>query len=134
MLLRSVIVTGDGSGPDVRLVADFSVAQISQMTGLRSGAKPRVLQLDEVAYVRAHSDTVAGPQSREGTDLRVHVDFRIGDRSEGSNLNPIGKLGIVDDGAGADPAVVPDLGFSQNLRERPYDRVCSDSYRTVDGD
>ena len=68
MLVHAVIVAGDGAGANVDSRADFRVAQISEMVGLRSLAQLDLLGLDEVADVRALADLAARPQMRVRSD------------------------------------------------------------------
>ena len=64
VLVDAVVVAGDGSGADVDARADFGVAEIGQVVGLRSLAQLDLLGLDEIADVRAFADFAAGAQMR----------------------------------------------------------------------
>ena len=51
--------------------ADVGVAQIGQVVRLGAGAEARLLQLHEIADVRAVVDVVLHAQPREGPDMRA---------------------------------------------------------------
>src|SRR6266852_6927425 len=121
MLLDAVVIASDGAGADVGLVADFSVAQVGQMAGLRSGPELCILQLDEVADTCSGPDAIAASQPREWANLRIRFHLGIRNRSERSHLNTVGQLGVLDDGAGANAAILADLCPSENLLERTHD-------------
>src|SRR5262245_53282591 len=53
VLLEAVVVAGDGSGADVAVRADLTVAEVGQVVRLGPGADRRLLGLDEVADVHA---------------------------------------------------------------------------------
>ena len=66
MLVRAVVVAGDGAGADVAVGADLRVAQVGQVRGLATPPEPRLLDLDEVADLGAlGSEHRAGAQVGE---------------------------------------------------------------------
>src|SRR6185369_15151811 len=58
MLQLAIVVTGNRTRADVRMVADLGVAQVREMLALRLSAEPGFFQLDEIA------DLGARPHSR----------------------------------------------------------------------
>ena len=66
--VRAVVVARDRAGADVDVLADGRVAEVGEMIRLRPAAERRLLQLDEVADVRAFADVRSRPQVRERTD------------------------------------------------------------------
>src|SRR5260370_30815437 len=71
VLVNSIVVAGDGSGADVDAGADFGVAKISKVVGLRSLTQFDFFGLDKVADVRAFTNVATGAQmgvrSEDGT-------------------------------------------------------------------
>src|ERR1035441_10167705 len=132
--IPSIVVAGDGAGTDVHLGADVGIAEIRQVAGFGPGAHAGLLQLDEVADVGAGFHMVAHPQAgvRAGGD--TPLQHRSVDQGEGADLHVVAQLGILNDGAGADAAVLADGGSPENLRERLDDSVYADFDGAIDGD
>src|SRR5690606_14520734 len=61
----AVVVAGDRARSDVRSRPHLCVAEVAQMVGLGPFAEHRVLDLDEVADLRALFQPGAGPQPRK---------------------------------------------------------------------
>ena len=71
VLVRAVVIAGDGAGADIDLLADGRVAEVGQVIGLAARAEDAVLDLDEVADVHARGQAGARPEARERTDVAV---------------------------------------------------------------
>src|SRR3954447_17531340 len=63
MLVRAVVVAGDGAGADVAALADHRVAQVGEVIRLAALPERRVLQLHEVADVRPFANLRTGAQA-----------------------------------------------------------------------
>ena len=61
VLTRAVVVTRDGAGADVGMIADLRIAQVRQVIGFRARTQARILQFHEIADPRILTDVVAGP-------------------------------------------------------------------------
>ncbi len=92
MLLDAVVVAGDGSGADVDSGADFGVAEIGQVVGLRSLAELDLLGLDKVADVRAFSDVAAGTQMGIGSEDGAGADVGFFQNAAGANEDAVGRF------------------------------------------
>ena len=68
VLVEAVVVAEDGAGADVGALAHAAVADIGEVVGLGARLEPGVLDLDEVADVRACADVGARPEARERPD------------------------------------------------------------------
>ena len=126
----AVVVAGDGSGSNVGALADFSIAQISEMVRFGACGELCILQLHEISDAGVGANAGAAPQPRERSDVGVGFNMRIGDRGEGRYVDASRESGILDDGARADAAVLADFGPAEYLRERLDDGVGSDASRT----
>ena len=69
VLVRAVVVAGDGAGADVDVAADARVADVGQVVGLAARPDRARLDLDEVADVRPRRAS-----DRRRTDPRVRPD------------------------------------------------------------
>jgi hypothetical protein len=71
---KSIVIAGDGAGANVRSLADFRVAEVGEVIGLRTFAEERRLQLDEISDMGVAADDGAGPEPREWADDRAFAD------------------------------------------------------------
>ena len=76
VLVRAVVVGGDRAGPDVDALADLGVAEVAHVVLLGAGAQAGVLELGEVADLRAAADDGARPEMAERPDPRLVLDDR----------------------------------------------------------
>ena len=78
MFVNSVVVARDDAGPDVNVLADRGIAQISEVHGFRPGAKRGVLDLHKVAdlygirQLRGHPKVSIGSGGNLFTERTVH--------------------------------------------------------------
>src|SRR6185437_2412695 len=56
VLVRSVIVAGDGAGSNVHAFADLGIAKVAQVIGLRSFSHTRLFGFNKVAHVRTFTN------------------------------------------------------------------------------
>jgi len=97
MLVDAVVVAADGARPDISAGADKGVAEIGQMIGFGAGLDHRLLDLDEVADVRALAEPRAGPQPGKRSDQGVLADLRADDVRERADHGAVGDRHVVAD-------------------------------------
>src|SRR5580692_944748 len=94
VLLGAVVVAGDGSGADVDAGADFGVAEIGEVVGLRSFAQLDLLGFDKIADVRAFSDFAAGAQMGIGAENGSGADAGFFENAAGTDEDAGADLGV----------------------------------------
>lgn len=103
-----VVVARDGAGTNVHVGANDGVAEIGEVRGLRSLAEHGLLQLHEVADLRARSDVRVAAQVRERSNGRPRLDDAVGDDAVIQDHRLVANRRIrqaaarVDDAVGAD--------------------------------
>src|SRR5262249_9018044 len=87
MLLKAVIVAGDGAGADIAARPHARIADIGEMIDLGALADPRLLHFDEITDMGIVTDLGPGPQPCEGTDAHAVGDFGTFDMREAHDLD-----------------------------------------------
>ena len=75
--MKSIVVAGDGARTDVRLLADFRVAQIGEVHRLCAFADGALFELDEVADAHVSLQMTLGTQARERADDYAIVEAAL---------------------------------------------------------
>src|SRR5258708_3530832 len=102
VLVNSVIVASDGSGADVDGGADFCVAKVSKVVGLRSLSEFDFFGFHKIADVRAFSNIAAGAQVGIGAEDSAGSDAGFFENASGTNDDAVGDFGIANYGIGTD--------------------------------
>src|SRR5689334_21515932 len=132
VLVYTVVITGDGAGPNVYARSHFCVSEICEVIGLRSAAKAYFLRLDEVAHVRSLPNFASWPQMRVGTDDCGIRDRAFIDDGSGAHRHMAPDLGIADNRVGSNAAVFANNRVAQYLDKRLNRSVGRDAYVVVD--
>src|SRR5204862_3881604 len=77
VLAESVVVAGDDSRADVRVLADLRVPDVGEVGGLHFLPDNGVLQLDEIADLHAIRQPAAGPDVGPGPNIDTIRDLTL---------------------------------------------------------
>src|SRR6185437_6779331 len=117
VFIHAVIVTSDGTGADVDLLADLRISQIGEMVCLGSFAQAHLFGFDEVADMSAFADFTSRAEMRIRAQHCVIRNRRTVDDAPVTHRYNIPNYGIADDGIRPDAAVLADDGLAQKLNE-----------------
>src|SRR6476646_2903763 len=92
VLAEAVIIAGDRAGADICAGADRRIADVGQVIDLRPLGNIGILDLDEIADLRAFGEAGAGPHPGEGADDLSRADLRSVDMAEGTDRSAVGDL------------------------------------------
>jgi len=123
MLVRAVVVAGDGAGADVHPGAHPRVADVRKVAHLRPLADRRLLDLHEVPDPRVAPHHRPRPQPGEGAELcprRHPTPLQVG---VAAIHHPIRELGVAVDRVGADLAAAGDARGAVQADPRVEHRV-----------
>ncbi len=92
VLVSAIVVASDGSGADVHACANFRVAEIGKVVGLRSLAQLDLFRLHEITDVCIFSDIAAGAQMRIRSKDGVGADAGVFENAAVAEENSIGRV------------------------------------------
>ena len=107
MLLHAVVVAEDGARADVRARAHVAVAEVGEVVGLGAASEAGLLELHEVAHVRALFEHAVGTQMREGTELRARPHLAALHHGVGLQQRSRAEARVVEHAARVDDHVAP---------------------------
>ena len=134
VFVHAVVITGNGSRPDVGAVADGGIAQVSQVLALRFRSQFRFFEFDEIANARVCTDVRVHADSGERTDDGPGFDARIGDEAVRRDGDTGGEVRVFENGTRADHAVFANRGGSQEADMRFDQSVHADGDQWIDRD
>ncbi len=102
------------------------------MIGLGSASERGLLQLDEIANVRALPHFGRGPQVRERADACAHIDARVREDAMIEDRDAITDVGVGQPAACVDPAALTDGRRAFQQHTGTDDRIRSDCHVGVD--
>src|SRR3954468_20788137 len=94
VLVRAVVVAGNGVGADVHVLSHLAVTDVGQVIGLRAGVDAARLDLDEVADVHVLREQSPGTDARVRAEAAVRSDLRLVDVAEGLDAGPGANLDV----------------------------------------
>ena len=102
MLVRTIVVAGDGARADIDVIANLRIAQIGQMTRLGAFPETRFFHFHEVTNVGAFQQFGARAQTGKWTDGAGCLQLGIFHHAVGANFAVIADGAVFDHAAGAD--------------------------------
>src|SRR5262249_13734775 len=133
VFLDAVVIAGDRPGADVHALPDIGVPQVSQVHGFRAASQPCLLQLDEIADVRARFNVGAHAEARVRAQLRIVLNVRAENAREWPHQDAAAELAVLHNRASSDDAVFGYPGRPEDTRKRLDDGIHSDADPGIDG-
>ena len=114
MFVCAIVVTCNGTGADINVIANLSIAKVGQMTGLRAFTQTRFFHFDKVTHVRAFLQLSTRAQTCEWTNgasgfqmgifhhtvwakLTTFTNHAVFDDTASTNFNMVAQLAITFD-------------------------------------
>ena len=106
VLVRAIVVAGNGAGAEVHPGPDIGVADVGEVIDLGAQSDDGLLDFDEVADMGTTDQVGPGPQPRVGSDAAVRADLGILQHAVFQDLDAVSDPDVAQHRVGADPDVV----------------------------
>src|SRR5690606_7097432 len=106
MFIHSVIVARDGTGTDIYVCAQLSVADVAEVVDLAAFANDCLFGFDEVAHFSAFGKARSRSNSRKWTYMTFLSDLCIIDHTVGFDMHTISDNSIFDYAVGSNSDVI----------------------------
>src|SRR5688572_11735160 len=126
VFVLAVVIASDGSRPDVRVLADGRVTEVSQMTRFRARSERRLFELYKIPYLGLRLHLCIAAQVRHRSYSAVVSDLRIHDHAVVEDIHAVAEVRIRQPRAGTDRAAVADLAFPFDGHVRMDHHITSD--------
>jgi len=83
VLIRTIVIAGDGAGADVHFAADRCIADVGQVIHLATRPDLAVFNLNEISNMRIRSQSRARSDARERPDAAIVANLRVFDMTKG---------------------------------------------------
>src|SRR5260221_471936 len=123
--IHAIVIAGNRSRADVRVRAQFGVADVTQVRHFAAFADDRFFRFDKISYARAFFQMGPRTNAREWSNRIAAIEMAFEDHRMRFDSDAIAENGVVQDAAGANRTVGAESCFAEQLHAGLDDGVFS---------